>query len=116
MAYRRLLELAEDGDIDRLVNGFIEKEGRNFACFSYTTELNNEMEKMQRRIKDLQVCSSLFMSPLSQLVIGFGSCMCPASLPTPEPSSQPATRVVLGECKGVAKNIIPIDRMLRSQS
>ncbi|XP_069651609.1 coiled-coil domain-containing protein 63 [Haliaeetus albicilla] len=54
VAYKRLLELAEDGDIDRLVNGFIEKEGKNFACFSYATELNNEMEKMQRRIKDLQ--------------------------------------------------------------
>ncbi|KFQ02882.1 Coiled-coil domain-containing protein 63, partial [Haliaeetus albicilla] len=54
VAYKCLLELAEDGDIDRLVNGFIEKEGKNFACFSYATELNNEMEKMQRRIKDLQ--------------------------------------------------------------
>ncbi|NXS69701.1 CCD63 protein, partial [Pandion haliaetus] len=54
VAYKRLLELAEDGDIDRLVNGFIEKEEKNFACFSYATELNNEMEKMQRRIKDLR--------------------------------------------------------------
>ncbi|NXT31850.1 CCD63 protein, partial [Pelecanoides urinatrix] len=54
VAYKRLLELAEDGDIDRLLNGFIEKEGKNFSCFSYITELNNEMEKMQRKIKDLQ--------------------------------------------------------------
>ncbi|KAF1664444.1 Coiled-coil domain-containing protein 63, partial [Aptenodytes patagonicus] len=54
VAYRHLLELAEDGDINRLVNGFIEKEEENFACFCYATELNNEMEKMQRRIKDLQ--------------------------------------------------------------
>ncbi|NXK26708.1 CCD63 protein, partial [Arenaria interpres] len=54
VAYKRLLELAEDGDVDRLLNGFIEKEEKNFACFSYTTELNNEMEKMQQRIKDLQ--------------------------------------------------------------
>ncbi|KFQ74837.1 Coiled-coil domain-containing protein 63, partial [Phoenicopterus ruber ruber] len=54
VAYKRLLELAEDGDIDGLVNGFIEKEEKNFACFSYATELNNEMENMQRRIKDLQ--------------------------------------------------------------
>ncbi|XP_050762855.1 coiled-coil domain-containing protein 63 [Gymnogyps californianus] len=54
VAYKRLLELAEDGDIDRLVNGFIEKEEKNFACFSYATELNNEMEKMQWRIKGLQ--------------------------------------------------------------
>ncbi|KAM6377971.1 coiled-coil domain-containing protein 63 [Pluvialis apricaria] len=54
VAYKRLLELAEDGDIDRLLNGFIEKEAKNFACFSYATELNNDMEKMQRRIKDLE--------------------------------------------------------------
>ncbi|KFW01576.1 Coiled-coil domain-containing protein 63, partial [Fulmarus glacialis] len=54
VAYKRLLELAEDGDIDRLLNSFIEKEGKNFPCFSYITELNNEMEKMQWRIKDLQ--------------------------------------------------------------
>ncbi|NXR01753.1 CCD63 protein, partial [Sagittarius serpentarius] len=54
VAYKRLLELAEDGDIDRLLNGFIEKEEKNFACFSYATELNHEMEQMQRRIKDLQ--------------------------------------------------------------
>ncbi|KAF1466055.1 Coiled-coil domain-containing protein 63, partial [Megadyptes antipodes antipodes] len=54
VAYRHLLELAEDGDINRLVNGFIEKEEKNFACFCYATELNNEMEKMQWRIKNLQ--------------------------------------------------------------
>ncbi|KFP12687.1 Coiled-coil domain-containing protein 63, partial [Egretta garzetta] len=54
VAYKRLLELAEDGDFDRLVNGFIEKEEKNFACFTYATELNNEMEKIQQRIKDLQ--------------------------------------------------------------
>ncbi|NXA17423.1 CCD63 protein, partial [Ibidorhyncha struthersii] len=54
VAYKRLLELAGDGDIDRMLNGFIEKEEKNFACFSYATELNNEMEKMQQRIKGLQ--------------------------------------------------------------
>ncbi|KFZ52471.1 Coiled-coil domain-containing protein 63, partial [Podiceps cristatus] len=54
VAYKRLLELTQDGDIDGLVNGFIEKEEKNFACFSYATELNNEMENMQQRIKDLQ--------------------------------------------------------------
>ncbi|NWH26804.1 CCD63 protein, partial [Grus americana] len=54
VAYKRLLELTEDGNIDRLLNGFIEKEEKNFACFNYITELNNEMEKMQWKIKDLQ--------------------------------------------------------------
>ncbi|NWW54312.1 CCD63 protein, partial [Pedionomus torquatus] len=54
VAYKRLLELAEDGDIDRLLNDFTEKEEKNFACFSYSTELNSEMEKIQQKIKDLQ--------------------------------------------------------------
>ncbi|NXW85000.1 CCD63 protein, partial [Alopecoenas beccarii] len=54
VAYERLLELAEDGDVDHLVNSFIEKEQKNFACFSYASELNNEMENMQQKIKDLQ--------------------------------------------------------------
>ncbi|NXY76014.1 CCD63 protein, partial [Glareola pratincola] len=54
VAYKRLLELAEDGDIDRMLNGFIEKEEKNFACFSYATELNNEIQKIQQQMKDLQ--------------------------------------------------------------
>ncbi|OXB84914.1 UNVERIFIED_CONTAM: hypothetical protein H355_016036 [Colinus virginianus] len=54
VVYRQLLELAEDGDISQLVDGFIEKEGKNFAYFSYTMELNDEMEKLQQRIKNLQ--------------------------------------------------------------
>ncbi|KFQ58427.1 Coiled-coil domain-containing protein 63, partial [Pelecanus crispus] len=54
VAYRQLLELAEDQDIDRLVYGFIEKEEKNLACFNYANELNSEMEKMQQKIKDLQ--------------------------------------------------------------
>lgn len=58
VTYRRLLELAENGDINQLVDGFIEKEGKNFAYFSYATELNSEMEKLQQRIKNLQVCCS----------------------------------------------------------
>ncbi|XP_072207413.1 coiled-coil domain-containing protein 63 [Excalfactoria chinensis] len=60
VTYRRLLELAENGDIDQLVDGFIEKEGKNFAYFSYATELNSEMEKLQQRIKNLQNEISLF--------------------------------------------------------
>lgn len=58
VTYKRLLELAENGNIDQLVDGFIEKEGKNFAYFSYATELNSEMEKLQQRIKNLQVCCS----------------------------------------------------------
>ncbi|XP_040540507.1 coiled-coil domain-containing protein 63 isoform X1 [Gallus gallus] len=60
VTYRRLLELAENGDINQLVDGFIEKEGKNFAYFSYATELNSEMEKLQQRIKNLQNEIALF--------------------------------------------------------
>lgn len=91
VAYKRLLELAENGDIDQLVNGFIEKEGKNFAYFSYATELNNEMEKLQQRIKDLQVCSSPaprpFM-PASENTWGWGGFFIPyLSSITPGPGS-----------------------------
>ncbi|KAM6318282.1 coiled-coil domain-containing protein 63 [Podargus strigoides] len=54
VAYKRLLELVENGDIDQLVNGFIEKEDKNFACLSYATELNNEVVNIEQRIQDLQ--------------------------------------------------------------
>uniref|UniRef100_A0ACB8G0T1 Uncharacterized protein n=1 Tax=Sphaerodactylus townsendi TaxID=933632 RepID=A0ACB8G0T1_9SAUR len=50
----RLLKLTENGDIDRLVEEFIEKEEKNFAYFSYVTELNNDMERLQKRIEDIE--------------------------------------------------------------
>ncbi|NXD65221.1 CCD63 protein, partial [Eolophus roseicapillus] len=70
VAYKRLLELAEDRNIDQLLNSFMEKEQKSFACFLYASELNDDMEKTQRKIRELQVCSRLFMSPLS--AGGFG--------------------------------------------
>ncbi|XP_015733974.1 coiled-coil domain-containing protein 63 isoform X2 [Coturnix japonica] len=60
VTYRRLLELAENRNIDQLVNGFIEKEGKNFAYFSYASELNSEMEKLQQKIKNVQNEITLF--------------------------------------------------------
>ncbi|XP_033012705.1 coiled-coil domain-containing protein 63 [Lacerta agilis] len=54
VAYMRLLKLTENGDIDLLVEEFIEKEEKNFAYFSYVTELNNDMERLQKRIEDIQ--------------------------------------------------------------
>ncbi|XP_061459293.1 coiled-coil domain-containing protein 63 [Rhineura floridana] len=54
VAYMRLLKLTENGDIDQLVEDFIEKEEKNFAYFSYVTELNNDMERLQKRIEDIQ--------------------------------------------------------------
>ncbi|KAJ6656683.1 hypothetical protein lerEdw1_003570 [Lerista edwardsae] len=54
VAYMRLLKLTENGDIDQLVEDFVEKEEKNFAYFSYVTELNNDMERLQKRIEDIQ--------------------------------------------------------------
>ncbi|XP_025018851.1 coiled-coil domain-containing protein 63 isoform X3 [Python bivittatus] len=54
VAYMRLLKLTENGDISQLVEDFIEKEEKNFAYFSYVTELNNDMERLQKRIEDIQ--------------------------------------------------------------
>ncbi|KAM9372432.1 coiled-coil domain-containing protein 63-like [Phaethornis superciliosus] len=54
VVYRRLLELAEDGNIEELVNRFIAKEEKNYACFSYSTELNKQVERLQCRIQALQ--------------------------------------------------------------
>ncbi|XP_063171916.1 coiled-coil domain-containing protein 63 [Candoia aspera] len=53
-AYTRLLKLTENGDIDQLVEDFIEKEEKNFAYFSYVTELNDDMERLQKRIEVVQ--------------------------------------------------------------
>ncbi|XP_066466090.1 coiled-coil domain-containing protein 63 [Tiliqua scincoides] len=58
VAYMRLLKLTENGDINQLVEDFVEKEEKNFAYFSYVTELNNDMERLQKRIEDIQVRSS----------------------------------------------------------
>ncbi|XP_065548848.1 coiled-coil domain-containing protein 63-like isoform X1 [Lathamus discolor] len=55
VAYKRLLELAEDGNVDQLLNSFIEKEQKRFACFLYASELNDDVQKLQRKIKEVQI-------------------------------------------------------------
>ncbi|XP_062820337.1 coiled-coil domain-containing protein 63 isoform X2 [Anolis carolinensis] len=52
--YKRLLDLTEYGDIDQLIEEFTEKEVKNFALFSYVTELNNENDRLQKGIEDIQ--------------------------------------------------------------
>nr|XP_060642392.1 coiled-coil domain-containing protein 63-like [Anolis sagrei ordinatus] len=51
--YKRLLDLTEYGDIDQLIEDFKEKEVKNFALFSYVTELNNENDRLQKGIEDI---------------------------------------------------------------
>ncbi|XP_062822656.1 coiled-coil domain-containing protein 63-like isoform X2 [Anolis carolinensis] len=55
VAYLRLLKLTENGDIDRLAKEFAEKEKKNFAAFSYVTELNDDNERLLKRIQSVQV-------------------------------------------------------------
>ncbi|XP_061223904.1 coiled-coil domain-containing protein 63-like, partial [Neopsephotus bourkii] len=55
VTYKRLLELAEDGNVDQLLNSFVEKEHKIFACFLYASELNDDIQKIQRKIKELQI-------------------------------------------------------------
>ncbi|XP_009558718.2 coiled-coil domain-containing protein 63 [Cuculus canorus] len=54
VAYKLLQELAEDGDIDQLLNSFVEKEKKNFSSFRFATQLNVHIEMIQRRTQDLQ--------------------------------------------------------------
>uniref|UniRef100_A0A8C3H6G6 Coiled-coil domain containing 63 n=1 Tax=Chrysemys picta bellii TaxID=8478 RepID=A0A8C3H6G6_CHRPI len=65
VAYMRLLKLSEDGDIGQLVADFIEKEEKNFAYFSYVTELNNEMERLQKNTQNIQVSPGCFSTPFT---------------------------------------------------
>ncbi|NXU88695.1 CCD63 protein, partial [Xiphorhynchus elegans] len=53
VAYKRLLELA-DGDIDQLLDDFVEKDRRFFILFAYAIRLNVWNEAAKLRIKDIQ--------------------------------------------------------------
>ncbi|XP_038619470.1 coiled-coil domain-containing protein 63 isoform X2 [Tachyglossus aculeatus] len=54
VAHMRLLKLAGDRTLDELVQDFLAKEEKNFARFSYVTELNNDMEMLQKKIQSIQ--------------------------------------------------------------
>lgn len=60
VAYLRLLKLAQDGDLNRLTEEFLAKEDKNFARFTYVTELNNDMETMHKKTQRIQVGQLLF--------------------------------------------------------
>ncbi|XP_051490279.1 coiled-coil domain-containing protein 63 [Apus apus] len=52
--HRYLLELSENGNIEEELNRCVEKLEKEFACLSYSTELNEDVEKLQLRIEALQ--------------------------------------------------------------
>lgn len=55
VAHMRLLKLVEDGNLNHLIEDFLAKEEKNFARFTYVTELNNDMEMMQKKTQKIQV-------------------------------------------------------------
>ncbi|XP_008845766.1 coiled-coil domain-containing protein 63 [Nannospalax galili] len=54
VAHLRLLKLAENGNLEQLTEDFLAKEEKNFARFTYVTELNNDMEAMHKKTQRIQ--------------------------------------------------------------
>uniref|UniRef100_H0X3K1 Coiled-coil domain containing 63 n=1 Tax=Otolemur garnettii TaxID=30611 RepID=H0X3K1_OTOGA len=54
VAHLRLLKLAENGNLNQLIEDFLAKEEKNFARFTYVTELNNDMEMMHKKTQNIQ--------------------------------------------------------------
>lgn len=59
MAHLRLLKLTESGNLNQLIEEFLAKEEKNFARFTYVTELNNDMEMMHKKTQKIQVRAAL---------------------------------------------------------
>lgn len=55
MAHLRLLKLAENGDLNKLIEDFLAREEKNFARFTYVTELSNDVEMMHKKTQEIQV-------------------------------------------------------------
>ncbi|XP_048957559.1 coiled-coil domain-containing protein 63 isoform X2 [Canis lupus dingo] len=54
VAHLRLLKLTKDGNLNQLIDDFLAKEEKNFARFTYVTELNNDMETMHKKTQRIQ--------------------------------------------------------------
>ncbi|XP_007489899.1 coiled-coil domain-containing protein 63 isoform X2 [Monodelphis domestica] len=54
VAHMRLLKLSDYGNLDKLVDDFLAEEEKNFARFNYVSELNNDMEMLQKKIQNIQ--------------------------------------------------------------
>ncbi|XP_058388253.1 coiled-coil domain-containing protein 63 [Diceros bicornis minor] len=54
VAHLRLLKLAEDGNLNQLIEEFLAKEEENFARFTYVSELNSDMETMHKKTERIQ--------------------------------------------------------------
>nr|XP_012637793.1 coiled-coil domain-containing protein 63 [Microcebus murinus]XP_012637794.1 coiled-coil domain-containing protein 63 [Microcebus murinus] len=54
VAHLRLMKLVESGNLNQLIEEFLAKEEKNFARFTYVTELNNDMEMMHKKTQSIQ--------------------------------------------------------------
>uniref|UniRef100_A0A8C3WHX5 Coiled-coil domain containing 63 n=1 Tax=Catagonus wagneri TaxID=51154 RepID=A0A8C3WHX5_9CETA len=54
VAHLRLLKLIKNGNLNQLIEEFLAKEEKNFARFTYVTELNNDMETMHKKTERIQ--------------------------------------------------------------
>ncbi|XP_042524886.1 coiled-coil domain-containing protein 63 [Dipodomys spectabilis] len=54
VAHLRLLKFTSNGDLNQLIEDFVAKEEKNFARFTYLTELNNDMEMVQKKTQQIQ--------------------------------------------------------------
>ncbi|XP_057602716.1 coiled-coil domain-containing protein 63 [Hippopotamus amphibius kiboko] len=54
VAHLRLLKLTKNGNMNQLIEEFLAREEKNFARFTYVTELNNDMEMMHKKIERIQ--------------------------------------------------------------
>ncbi|XP_061026127.1 coiled-coil domain-containing protein 63 [Eubalaena glacialis] len=54
VAHLRLLKLIKNGNLNQLIEEFLAKEEKNFARFTYVTELNNDMEMMHKKTERIQ--------------------------------------------------------------
>ncbi|CAL8077750.1 unnamed protein product [Calicophoron daubneyi] len=52
-AFDRMMEVMEENNTDNLVQGFLEKEDRNFALFNYVSETNAEIERLNGENENL---------------------------------------------------------------
>lgn len=52
-AFKRIREITNEEDIDRIVRQFIEVEDENFALFNFVSDQNNRIEYLQDEIDEV---------------------------------------------------------------
>ena len=58
-AFEKIREKTGKEEIDEIVVKFIEVEDKNFALYSYCSELSNKVEKLEDDIRDVRICTCM---------------------------------------------------------